>query len=65
MIKNNQKLLNTLHVALDALAVIFSYVAAWHIRFRSGIFEVGPWYLSLQEYMRVLIFLVPEYLLLY
>ena len=65
MIKNNQKLLNTFHVALDALAIIFSYVAAWHIRFRSGIFEVAPWYLSLQEYMRVLIFLVPEYLLLY
>ena len=65
MIKNNQKLLNTFHVVLDALVIIFSYVAAWHIRFRSGIFEVAPWYLSLQEYMIVLIFLVPEYLLLY
>lgn len=65
MIKNNQKLLNTFHVVLDALVIIFSYVAAWHIRFRSGIFEVAPWYLSLQEYMRVLLFLVPEYLLLY
>jgi Undecaprenyl-phosphate glucose phosphotransferase len=65
VIKNNQKLLNTFHVVLDALVIIFSYVAAWHIRFRSGIFEVAPWYLSLQEYMIVLIFLVPEYLLLY
>jgi Undecaprenyl-phosphate glucose phosphotransferase len=65
VIKNNQKLLNTFHVVIDALVIIFSYVAAWHIRFRSGIFAVAPWYLSLQEYMRVLIFLVPEYLLLY
>ncbi|MEY8481380.1 undecaprenyl-phosphate glucose phosphotransferase [Lachnospiraceae bacterium 48-21] len=65
MIKNNQKLLNTFHVVIDALAIIFSYVAAWYIRFRSGIFEMAPWYLSVNEYMRVLVFLVPEYLLLY
>lgn len=65
VIKNNQKLLNTFHVVIDALAIIFSYVAAWYIRFRSGIFEMAPWYLSVNEYMRVLVFLVPEYLLLY
>ncbi len=65
MIKNNQKLLNTFHVIIDALVIIFSYVAAWYIRFRSGIFEMAPWYLSIQEYMRVLVFLVPEYLILY
>lgn len=40
MIKNNQKLLNTFHVVLDALVIIFSYVAAWHIRFRSGILRL-------------------------
>ena len=65
MIKNNQKLLNTFHVIIDALVIIFSYVAAWYIRFRSGIFEMAPWYLSIEEYMRVLVFLVPEYLILY
>lgn len=65
MIKNNQKLLNTFHVVIDALAIIFSYVAAWYIRFRSGIFEMAPWYLSVNEYMRMLVFLVPEYLFLY
>ena len=47
MIKNNQKLLNTLHFVIDALAIIFSYVAAWYIKFRSGIFELGAWHLSL------------------
>ena len=65
MIKNNQKLLNTIHVVIDALAIIFSYVAAWYIRFRSGIFEMAAWYLSLHEYMRVLVFIVPVYLILY
>ncbi len=29
------------------------------LRFRSGIFEMDPWYLSLQVYMSVLIFIIP------
>lgn len=65
MIKDNQKFLNRLHVAVDALVIMFSYVASWHIRFKSGIFELDPWFLSLQEYMKVLVFIVPGYLILY
>lgn len=65
MIKDNQKLLNTLHVVIDAIVIAFSYVAAWHIKFRSGIFPPSAWYLSLQEYSKALIFLVPGYLILY
>ena len=65
MIKENQSFLNKLHVVLDALVIAVSYVLSWYLRFRSGIFEMDAWYLSLQVYMSVLIFIIPGYLLLY
>ncbi len=65
MIKDNQKLLNRLHVAVDALALVFSYISAWYIRFKSGIFELDPWFFSLGDYMQSLFILVPAYLILY
>ncbi|MFQ7157785.1 MAG: undecaprenyl-phosphate glucose phosphotransferase [Merdimonas faecis] len=65
MIKDNQKMLNRLHVVIDGIVIIFSYIAAWYLRFRSGIFELDPWFLSLQEYVRALLIVVPGYLILY
>ena len=65
MIKENQNFLNRMHVVLDAFVIVIAYVLSWYLRFRSGIFEMDPWYLSLQVYMSVLIFIVPGYLLLY
>lgn len=65
MIKDNQKMLNRLHVVIDGIVIIFSYIAAWYLRFRSGIFELDPWFLSLQEYARALLVVVPGYLILY
>lgn len=59
MIKENQGLLNKIHVVLDAVVIVISYVLSWYLRFRSGIFEMDPWYLSLQVYMSVLIFIIP------
>ena len=65
VIKDNQKMLNRLHVVIDGIVIIFSYIAAWYLRFRSGIFELDPWFLSLQEYARALLVVVPGYLILY
>ena len=65
MIKDNQKILNRIHFIVDALVIALSYVLAWFMRFRSGIFELDPWYLSLQEYMGVLVYIIPGYLILY
>ena len=65
MIKENQKLLNRIQVVLDAGVIIVAYVLSWYIRFRSGLFDLDPWYPSLREYMKVLFFLVPSYLILY
>lgn len=65
MIKDNQKLLNRLHVVIDGFVIVFSYVAAWYLRFKSGIFELAPWFLTLREYMKALVIIVPAYLVLY
>ena len=65
MIKNHQKYLNRIHVVLDALVIVVSYILAWVVRFRSGLFRMDLWYLSLKEYCKVLVVLVPAYLFLY
>ena len=65
VIKENQKLLNRLQVVLDGIVIIVSYVLAWFIRFKSGLFEQDPWALPLDVYMRLLLLIVPGYLILY
>lgn len=65
MIKDNQKILNRIHVVIDAGIIGLSYIIAWYLRFRSGIFELDPWYLTLNQYCRLLIYVVPSYLVLY
>lgn len=52
-------------MVVDALALVFSYISAWYIRFKSGIFELDPWFFSLGDYMRSLFIIVPAYLILY
>ncbi|MGO5051960.1 undecaprenyl-phosphate glucose phosphotransferase [Lachnospiraceae bacterium LCP25S3_G4] len=65
MIKDNQKYFNRIHVVIDALVIAISYMLAWLIRFKSGIFTIDDWYLSLRVYMLALIYIIPGYLLLY
>lgn len=65
MIKDNQKILNRIHVVIDAGIIGLSYIIAWYLRFRSGIFDLDPWYLTLNQYCRLLIYVVPSYLVLY
>lgn len=65
VIKDNQKLLNRLHVVLDGIVIVFSYISAWYLRFKSGIFQLDPWFFSLKEYAKILVAIVPVYLLLY
>lgn len=65
VIRDNQHFLNRMHIVMDAGVIIISYVLAWYLRFKSGIFAIDPWYLSLQVYMTALIFIVPGYLFLY
>ncbi len=65
MIKDNQKYFNRIHVVIDAIVIIASYMFAWFIRFKSGIFVIDDWYLSLRVYMMALIYIIPGYLFLY
>lgn len=65
MIKENQKLLNRLQVVLDGMTIVASYMLAWYIRFRTGIFEQDPWTLSLEKYMQLMLLIVPGFLILY
>ncbi|MBR3306622.1 MAG: undecaprenyl-phosphate glucose phosphotransferase [Lachnospiraceae bacterium] len=67
MIKDNQKVLNRIHVLLDAVLVAGSYVLAWYIRFEllrgRELFEGGI--LPTSTYFSLLYFIVPGYLVIY
>lgn len=63
MIKDNQKLLNKIHLLLDAFVIVIAYALSWFIRFEVGDAEGGA--LSREAYFLALFVLVPGYLLLY
>lgn len=63
MIKENQKHFNRLQVLIDALVLLFSYVAAWVIKFQIISSDDGA--LSLRTYMIALPITVLVYLGLY
>lgn len=65
LIKDNQKYFNRLHVLIDALIIIVSYVAGWWLKFKSPLFEEAVWAYSFWEYMRPLLLMVPGILILY
>lgn len=71
MIKDNQKMLNWVHVAMDACIVAISYVLSYYLRFYSPLtnidflrVEPGTFY-SLSVYALWLIFIIPMYLFIY
>lgn len=71
MIKDNQKTLNRLHIILDAVIIVISFLIAYYLRFYSTLthlklfsVEKGTFY-PLNVYARSLYFLVPLYLILY
>lgn len=65
MIKSNQQLLNRIHVVLDAIVIIVSYLLAYYIRIGSPIFPEVNQGLSFSYYILALSILVPFYLILY
>ena len=62
MIKDNQQHFNRLHVLVDALVVAAAYLLAWTIQFKLLNHISG---FVFQDYMLILIPLVPGYLALY
>lgn len=65
MIKDNQQRFNKLHVVIDALVIVSSYILAWWLKFLSGILESEGGALPFGFYMRTLLIIVPVYLIIY
>ncbi|MBE5940056.1 MAG: undecaprenyl-phosphate glucose phosphotransferase [Lachnospiraceae bacterium] len=66
MIKDNQKHFNRLHVLLDVLFTIISYLFAWFLKFKVEIFEVAPNHpFTFSDYAYAMLIIVPMYVLLY
>ncbi len=66
MIKDNQKVFNRMHILLDAIITVLSYVLSYVLKFYvldPGTTGVGV--LPVKDYFVVLFFLVPAYILLY
>lgn len=64
MIKDNQKYFNRLHVWLDVLVTIVSYITAWWLRLVVFSAE-GVGVLSRETYFGALIMIVPMYMIMY
>lgn len=64
MIKDNQRILNNLHVVIDLVVTAISYLLSYWLKFRSGLihYDIG---LPIQSYLRVLYFIIPAYFILY
>ncbi len=71
MIKDNQKMFNRIHVVLDAVLIIGSYLLSYVLRFDLlTVFELfaieeNVGFFSLEHYASYLVYLVPGYLVLY
>lgn len=70
MIKDNQRLLNHLHIVLDGFVMVLSYIIAYKLRFEYlaflSYFRPGTGYpLALHVMLRELIYIVPGYLCIY
>ena len=74
MIKDNQKLLNLMHVIVDAIIIALSYILAWSLRFEDTWSPLVQWRIipapigyirPRQDYINMLVFLVPCYLIIY
>ena len=65
LIKDNQKNFSRLHMIIDAIVLVLSYFLAWLIRFVGPMAATAVRTRSFQQYMLMLVFIVPVYLLLY
>ena len=66
MVKNNQGLLNKLHIFLDLIVIILSYALTWFLKFELPLFEnESGGVLSKQIYFEFLIIIVPIFMFWY
>ncbi len=65
MIRDNQKVFNRLLVLIDAAIIGVAFILSYYIKFYILVDGPGPGVLPVVEYVKLLLFLIPGYLLLY
>ena len=65
MIKDNQKYFNRLHLLIDALVIIGSYMLSWYLKFEGPFSDKSKGAHSMGFYFAALYFVVPIYIILY
>lgn len=66
MIKDNQKYFNRMHVVMDGIIILISYLLAYYIRMGSGLFsQEAAEGMPMREYLLMIGVIVPYYLVLY
>ena len=65
MLKDNEKNFSRLHMLIDTIVLVLSYFLAWLIRFVGPMAATAVRTRSFQQYMMMLILIIPVYLLLY
>ncbi|MDD6346869.1 MAG: undecaprenyl-phosphate glucose phosphotransferase [Lachnospiraceae bacterium] len=65
MIEDNQKFFNRVMVALDAAVMLLTYLLAWFLRYRSGLFSSTYEAVPFRLYMMALLFVIPATLVIY
>ena len=67
MIRDNQKVLNRIHVLLDAMLVAGSYIFAWYIKFvlLKSADDALVGHHSMEKYFSLLYYIIPGYLVIY
>jgi Undecaprenyl-phosphate glucose phosphotransferase len=72
MIKDNQKMLNWVHVILDALIIVITYTISYQLRFQSALAQLAffrqeenVFYYSIDKYTSWLLIMIPLYLCIY
>lgn len=65
MLMDNEKNFSRLHMLIDAIVLALSYIIAWMIRFVGPMSSTAVRTRSFEQYMMMLIFIIPLYLLLY
>lgn len=70
MIKDNQKILNRIHVLADGILLALSYIFSYYLRFYSPLryllkFDANARFYSLAKYSEILLLLIPGFLIIY
>ena len=65
MINDNEKYFTRAHILIDVLVTGFSYLLAWWMRFRGPFADSAVTTKTFEDFMFLLIFIIPGYLLLY